>query len=178
MQQSSRLWERPLRGCAVLFVSALAVFAQAPVSNSFVTPIQPGQLPAQIPAQLPAEIQPDDDFPLATPVEAVPGSPALDLKGKADYYLKSIASPESISRVALTSGFREVAGDSSNSRSYVQNFGFRYAEHVTKRTVQFGVGALRGEDPRFRRSGKDGFWARTAFVLSRTVVTDMDNGGT
>jgi hypothetical protein len=56
--------------------------------------------------------------------------------------------------------------------------GARYAEHITKRTIQFGIGAARGEDPRFYRSGKSGTWSRVAFQLKRTVTVQMDNGGT
>jgi hypothetical protein len=150
--------ERSLRVCTILLASAIALSAQ--------TAIQPGTLPSDLGK---------DDFPFATPVEvALPGAPALDLKGKANYYLKSISSTESIGRMVLTTG----VGGNAEGRSFAQTFAGRYAEHVTKRTVQFGISALRGEDPRFRRSGKDGIWARTAFVLSRSVLTDMDNGGT
>jgi hypothetical protein len=108
-------------------------------------------------------------------MEKLPGSPPLDTRGKFDYYLKSLTSQESLSRIGLTTGLRQITGGEG---SYSEVLGARYAEHVTKRTVQFGIGALRGEDPRFRRSGEQGFWNRTKFVLSRTVLTDMDNGGT
>jgi hypothetical protein len=150
--------ERSLRVCTLLLASAIALAGQ--------NPLQPGTLPSDLEK---------DDFPLATPVEVlIPGAAPLDLKGKTDYYIKSISSPESISRMMLTTSI----GGSAEGRSYFQTFAGRYAEHLTKRTVQFGIGALRGEDPRFRRSGKEGFLARTGFVLSRTVLTDMDNGGT
>jgi hypothetical protein len=105
---------------------------------------------------------------------AIPGSLPLNVKEKMDYYLKSISSRENVSRLVLTTSIRGL----DEGRSYGETFAARYAEQVTRRTVQFGIGALRGEDPRFRRSGKEGFWARTGFVLSRTVITDMDNGGT
>ena len=54
----------------------------------------------------------------------------------------------------------------------------RYVAHFVCSTVRYAVGALHGEDPRFYRSGKEGFRARTAFVLSPTFVTQMDDGGT
>lgn len=155
--QCPHLLERPLRVCTVLLASAIALSAQAR--------IQPGTLPSEVH---------EDEIPLATPVEAAkPGAPALDLHGKFDYYIKSITSPENIGRLTLTT----VIGGPQEGRSYMQTFAGRYAETLTRRTVQFGIGAMRGEDPRFRRSGKEGVWARTGFVLSRTVVADMDNGG-
>jgi hypothetical protein len=147
-----RLLRQPLYFGPVVLLSTALVNAQEPASSGFVQP----------------------DFPLATPVEAPRGAAPLDLMGKTDYYLKSIASPQSIGRLALTTGFKQLTGGTP----YMESFASRYAEHVTRRTVQFGIGALRGEDPRFRPSGKEGFWSRTAFVLSRTVVADMDNGGT
>jgi hypothetical protein len=156
--QYFRVRERSLRVCTLLLASAIALSAQSR--------IQPGTLPSDLR---------EDDFPLATPVEAaVPGTPALDLSGKFDYYVKSISSPEVIGRMTLTTAI----GGSQEGRSYMQTFAGRYAETLTRRTVQFGIGAVRGEDPRFRRSGKEGFLARTGFVLSRTVLTDMDNGTT
>jgi hypothetical protein len=148
---------RSLRVCTLLLASAIALSAQAR--------IQPGTLPSDVR---------EDDFPLATPVEAVnPGSPALDLHGKFDYYIKSVSSAEIIGRLVLSTSLGR-----ADRGSYMENFAGRYAETLTRRTVQFGIGALRGEDPRFHRSGKEGFWPRTAFVLSRTVLTDMDSGTT
>jgi hypothetical protein len=44
--------------------------------------------------------------------------------------------------------------------------------------VRYGIGVLRGEDPRYYKSGKEGFWARTGFVASRSFVTKMDDGST
>jgi hypothetical protein len=122
-------------------------------------------------------------MPLATPVEAVEGSDAkpLDLHGKFDYYLKSVTAPQPLARLALTTGLRQAmgAGDWGGGLSgYGERLSARYGELVARRTIQFGIGALRGEDPRFHRSGREGFWPRTKFVLSRTVLVDMDRGGT
>ena len=123
-----------------------------------------------------------EDFPLATPVPAVQSPVApLDLKGKRDYFLKSAFSPEAIGRIAFTSGFSQIGGSDkwgSGMGGWGHRVGARYAEHLTKRSIQFGIGALRGEDPRFFRSNEEGFWARTAFQLKRTVTVQMDNGGT
>jgi hypothetical protein len=150
--------EPPLRVCTLLLASAIALSAQAR--------IQPGTLPSEVH---------EYDIPFATPVEAAkPGAPALDLQRKFDYYLKSVTSPQNIGRLSITT----LIGGPQEGRSYMQTFAGRYAETLTRRTVQFGIGAIRGEDPRFRRSGKEGFWARTGFVLSRTVLADMDNGTT
>lgn len=126
------------------------------------------------------------DFPLATPVEVVDATldtrlKPLTLKGKTDYYLKATFGPQAFTRIALTTGFSQIGGSEdwgSGMDAYGHRVGSRYAEHLVRRTTQFGIGALRGEDPRFRRSGKEGTWDRVKFQLGRTVVVDMDNGGT
>lgn len=129
-------------------------------------------------SQLPVD---HPDFPLATPVEAVQGTPEpLNLKGKTDYFLKSAFSVESLSRVAATTSFTSIGGTSEDwgtgSSAYGRRLGSRYAGHFAGSSVRYAVGAMRGEDPRFYRSGKEGFLARTGFVLSRTFVTKMDDG--
>lgn len=135
--------------------------------------IQPGQLP------LLSESEPN--FPLATPVAAVEGHPApLDFQGKTDYFLKSAFSAESLGRVGLMTSIGQVAGVSEDwgtgGAAYGRRLRNNYTRHLVSSGVRFGVGALRGEDPRFYRSGKEGFLARTGFVLSRTFVVQMDDG--
>jgi hypothetical protein len=152
-----------LRIGAALLISSWAVSAQ----------VQPGQLP----------LDAESDFPLATPVEAVQGSPdPLTVAGKTDYWIKSAFSPESLSRVALFSAPGQIGGVNeewgTGTGAYTRRMASRYAGHFTGSTVRYGVGVLRGEDPRFYKSGKEGFWARTGFVASRTFVTKMDDGST
>ncbi|HYP05349.1 MAG TPA: hypothetical protein VER03_03870 [Bryobacteraceae bacterium] len=137
-----------------------------------------GALSAQVPNDLT-----EPDFPLATPVEAVQGQPeALTLKGKTDYFLKSAFSAEALGRVALTTSIGQIGGASeewgTGSSAYGRRLGARYASHFVTRGVRYGVGALHGEDPRFYRSGKEGFKARAGFVLSRTFLVQMDDGAT
>jgi hypothetical protein len=123
------------------------------------------------------------DLPLATPVDAVQGNPApLTFKGKTDYYVKSMFSPETLARVGVMNGVGAIGGISDDwgtgASAFGRRLGSRYASHFLSSTVRYGVGALHGEDPRFYRSGKQGFRARTGFVLSRTFVTQMDDGTT
>jgi len=134
--------------------------------------LQPGQLPLQEP-----------DFPLATPVEAVQGHPTpLDFKGKTDYFLKSAFSMESLGRVGLTTTIGQIGGVGdewgTGGMAYGRRLRNNYTRHLVSSTVRFGIGAARGEDPRFYRSGKEGFGPRAKFVLSRSFIVQMDNGGT
>jgi hypothetical protein len=103
-----------------------------------------------------------------------PAAPTpLSLKGKTNYYLRSLVSYGGIGRVAL---FATI--DDRADRNYLESLGDRMAERVTGATIQYGIGAIRGEDPRFRPSGRQGIWNRTKFVLSRAFIADMDSGGT
>ena len=92
-------------------------------------------------------------FPLATPVAAVeqPAAP-LDLRGKTDYYLKSAFSPQNMARVFLTTGFSHAMDSTKWGHgvdAYTDRLQARMLEHVTRRSMQFAIGAARGEDPRF-----------------------------
>jgi hypothetical protein len=181
---------------ALLCVSPVVAEEYSPAAAAFdpATAVAPAAAPAA-PAEPATAAEPTstdaaaeaiekltEDFPLATPVAAVEAPVApLDLKGKRDYFLKATFSPEAIGRIAFTSGFSQLGGSEtwgSGVGGWGHRVGARYAEHVTRRTITFGIGALRGEDPRFFRSNKDSFWARTAFQLKRTVTVQMDNGGT
>jgi hypothetical protein len=135
--------------------------------------IQPGQLP------LVSESEPD--FPLATPVSAVQGqAEPLSFKGKTNYFLKSAFSAETLGRVGLTTSIGQIAGVSEDwgtgGASYGRRLRNNYTRHLVSSGVRYGIGAARGEDPRFYRSGKNGFLARTGFVFSRTFVVQMDDG--
>jgi hypothetical protein len=139
-----------------------------------------GALSAQAQTARPVE---QLDLPLSTPVEAVQGNPApLTLQGKTDYYMKSMFSPETLARVGVMNGVGAIGGISDDwgtgASAFGRRLGSRYASHFLSSTVRYGVGALHGEDPRFYRSGKEGFKARTGFVLRRTFVTTMDDGST
>ena len=137
-------------------------------------------LSAQVqPGQIPLDAQPS--FPLATPVPAVKGeAEPLTLAGKTDYWIKSAVSPESLTRVALFSipgtigGLDEEWG--TGAAGYGRRLGSRYVGHFAGSTVRYGIGVLRREDPRFYKSGKQGFWARTGFAVSRSFITKMDDG--
>lgn len=158
-----------LSPCVVVLLSA-----QSSVPDPAPARIQPGTLPST---------ETDPDLPLATPLSvATPSSTPLDFHGKLNYFLRSTGSPATLARVGLTTGFAHLAfgaGDwGGGADGFADRMQSRYAEHVTRRGVQFAVGALRGEDPRFFRSNKDGFWDRTKFVLSRTVLTQMDDSST
>jgi hypothetical protein len=118
---------------------------------------------------------------LAQPA-AQPQDP-LTLKGKTDYFLRTTFDPNTLGRVGMLASLGHIGGVSEDewgtgSAAYGRRLGSRYTDHLVSRTVRFGIGAIRREDPRFYRSDKAGFLPRTKFVLSRTFLVKMDNGST
>ena len=160
LKRSSLPLTRSYRTGAAFLLCSWALSAQT----------QPGQLPLSEP-----------DFPLATPVEAVQGiAPPLDFKGKTDYFLKSAFSVESLGRVGLMTTIGQIGGVEeewgSGGPAYGRRMRNNYTRHLVSSSIRYGVGAARGEDPRFYRSGKEGFLPRLGFVLSRSFIVQMDDG--
>jgi len=57
---------------------------------------------------------------------------------------------------------------------YAKRFGSSMAHRAVSSTIEFGVGALRHEDPRYYHSGKQGFWPRTKYALMSTVLVHRE----
>jgi hypothetical protein len=180
---------RTARAALLLFCASAFLGAQTPVSQT-VKPATAdtsnvGQESPPASYLKPAEAILDEaepDFPLATPQSLVEQTPKpLDFHGKVNYFMRSAFSPQSLGRMAFTTGLSQLGvsdvwgGGLDGFQDHLQS---RYYEHLTRRGIQFGFAVARGEDPRFYRSQREGFWNRTKFVLSRTVLTQMDDGST
>ena len=59
---------------------------------------------------------------------------------------------------------------------YARRDAAAYGGGVVRHTVEFGVGALLHEDPRFERSTRNGFTARTEDALHNTLFVHTDDG--
>jgi len=106
----------------------------------------------------------------------------LNFAGKTDYFVRTSFSPEALAGVGSMTAIGHLAGDSgpwgTGATGYGRRMRANYAGYFANTGLRYALGAARGEDPRFYPSGKDGFLARTAFVLSRTFVVRMDDGST
>ena len=60
---------------------------------------------------------------------------------------------------------------------YGDRFGSSMGQRAVANTISFGVGALRGEDPRYFPSGQTRILARIGSALAQTFVVHTDNGG-
>ena len=59
---------------------------------------------------------------------------------------------------------------------YARRDAAAYGGGIIRHTVEFGVGALFHEDPRFERSTRNGFTARTEDALRNTLFVRTDDG--
>lgn len=64
----------------------------------------------------------------------------------------------------------------SGISGYARRDAAAYGGGVVRHTVEFGVGALLHEDPRFERSTRNGFVARTEDALHNTLFVRTDDG--
>ena len=60
---------------------------------------------------------------------------------------------------------------------YGDRFGSSMGQRAVANTISFGVGVLRGEDPRYFPSGQTRILARIGSALAQTFVVHTDNGG-
>jgi hypothetical protein len=89
-------------------------------------------------------------------------------------YRKKVFSPESAAR-ALASGSINTArnhphewGDGAGG--FAKRVGSAFGQHVVKGTIEVGVGTLRHEDLRYRRSNLQGTWPRLKYAVKSTFI--------
>jgi len=95
-------------------------------------------------------------------------------------YLAGIADGESIFRAAASAGIRQAEDSPKEWRGGAEGFGYRigdaYAQHVIRRTLQYGASAALHEDNRYFASGQTGFMRRAKYAVASTFLARHDNG--
>ncbi len=99
---------------------------------------------------------------------------------RASWVVKSTLSPATL----LFTGFDAGLGTLRNSprelgphwNGYGDRYGLRIADRALSTSIEAGVGALWGEDPRYRRVPEKPFAGRIAHVLKMTVVSHDASG--
>ncbi len=108
-----------------------------------------------------------------------PSAGPLTLSEKFRYYLAAYE-PHDFARSAFWAAIAQWRDSTpewgQGMEGYGRRFGSRLATHTIRRSLQFGIGAIRREDPRYIGSDKTGKWDRTKYVLSRTFLVRNDNG--
>jgi len=99
---------------------------------------------------------------------------------KAEFYSDRTFSIRTVLGASYAAGIAQWRHTPREWGSGISGYGRRdaaaYGGGVVRHTVEFGVGALLHEDPRFERSTRNGFTARTEDALHNTLFVRTDDG--
>ncbi len=97
-------------------------------------------------------------------------------------YVNSLIGPTAIGKTVVGAGFKEMIGSNppewgDGIAGFGKSVGFRYLNRVASKSIEFGVGALIGEDPRYYPSSDTTFWGRFEHAVKSTFIAPVDGGG-
>lgn len=96
-------------------------------------------------------------------------------------YQRSLTGPGPLAKSMFTATLKQLGGDSGEwgrgSAGVTRRFTSRYGVRVAANSLEFGLGALIGEDPRYFRSEQTGL-ARIGHAVKSTFVAPSESGGT
>ena len=99
---------------------------------------------------------------------------------RARIYRNSLISPETVIGPAFGAAISQWEHTPPEWREGGEGYGLRFASglgrHVISQSIEFGVAAADGEDPRYFRSEDRRFWARTRHAIVSTVVSRTATG--
>lgn len=127
-----------------------------------------------------------DDSPLADSAQSASSSVSLPLEPitpplRVRWLLDGAIGPESVLFVGPLSAAWSTAWNTPGEWGHSwPGFGKRYVEReadvAIANSIEAGLGALWGEDPRFIPSGKRGIWSRAGFAITSTFVAPARDG--
>ena len=95
-------------------------------------------------------------------------------------YLRGLGDGESIVRAAFSAGIRQAENSPKEWQGGAEGYGYRvgdaFAQHVVRRTLQYGASAILHEDNRYFVSGQSGFMKRAKYAVASTFLARRDNG--
>ena len=126
--------------------------------------------------------QPPEPAGLAEqPARPVTGIAPLTMGERAKYALNRSFSPTTLGAAVFTSGFQTWRGNpeawGQDWEGYIQRFGMRMGRSVLASSIEFGVGAALGTDPRYRRLGKGSVGTRMKYAVGASFYHHDVRGG-
>jgi hypothetical protein len=107
-----------------------------------------------------------------------PGS--LTLGERSRIYAHSIFRPYTLVGPALGAGIGQAENEppewGQGGDGYARRFASGVGRHVIAETIRFGVAAVDGEDPEYRRSGETGVWNRARHAIVETFTSQTSSG--
>ena len=102
----------------------------------------------------------------------------LTKRERLDLYRKNTVSARAAAQSAASAGIGQLRNSphewGQGVAGFAKRFGSSMAHRAVSSTIEFGVGAIRHEDPRYYHSGKQGFWPRTKYALVSTVLVHRE----
>jgi len=106
--------------------------------------------------------------------------PPMTFAQKAAFYSDRTFSVRTVLGASYAAGLAQWRGTPKEWGAGISGYARRdaaaFGGGVVRHTVEFGVGALFHEDPRFERSTRNGFTARTQDALHNTLFVRTDDG--
>ena len=143
--------------------------------------VSPGLAAAQSTGttDLPKPVQAVFDYLTMAGTKTVTDFRPLSQHERNSIYLKSLINP-----IWYLKGSMSAAIDQANDKpaeweqgwsGYGQRFGNIMGQYAIQRTATFGVASLLHEDNRYFGSGKKGFWKRTGYAISSSILARHDD---
>jgi hypothetical protein len=139
-----------------------------------------------------AVIAPEADAAVAAPAPDITADPAplhaegtsvytpLTLRESYAYTTAAIIGPSTLFRVATTAAIEQTenkpSGWAATPGGYALRAASAFGQIAVRENIAFGIRALDGEDPRYFRSGRGGFWQRTGYALGHTFAAVNSKG--
>ncbi len=97
-------------------------------------------------------------------------------------YVKSLVGPAAIGKTLFGASLKQLRGDvpaewGTGAEGFGKALAFKYLDRVTSHTIEFGVGALLQEDPRYYPSTDKAFWARVGHAVKASFFVHTETGG-
>jgi hypothetical protein len=96
------------------------------------------------------------------------------------HYLTGTFGPGAAAGVGIRSVIAQVKETPTewkqNGRGFADRLGDQYAHHIIRGTLEYGTSTVLREDDRYLPSGQTGFWSRTKYAVSSTLLARRDNG--
>lgn len=114
-----------------------------------------------------------------TPLLSDPYVP-LSVEEKAKVFGHRIIAPSALAKTAFTSGINQWRDTTpewgQGMAGYARRYGSKTGTRAAENAIGFVTAAAFHQDPRYFRSGENGFWRRTQYAVKSTFVTRDDSG--
>jgi hypothetical protein len=95
-------------------------------------------------------------------------------------YFKTMVNPLGFAKTGFSAGIDQAKDKPTEWEQGASGYGKRFAnilgQYSIQRTVTYGLGSALHEDNRYFNSGRKGFWPRTGYALSSSILARHDDG--